>query len=218
MASGSVIAYLKGEPLSELDQKRRRAPCVWYGISLMRGSNNIIKELCAASDDCSKKTMWDHDRKLWGTIRVENVVSLISSGLWAPNGMPPSMKNDVLVEANRMIDAKKQHIEPVQMSNEAMGGERAIRLVEDIKPQKYEDEHGPHANTIALIVERSKAVHARKPPYARQCPLCGVKPLEQFLECGCIDDTNRQWELCGRCHCIFHKDKMRCLCTATTAR
>jgi len=203
MASGIVTAYLRGEPLSELDQQRRRAPCVWYGSSLMRGSNTVVKELCAASDDGYKKTMWDHDRKLWGTIRLENVVSLISSGLWAPNGMPPSMKNDVLVEAKRMIDAKQK-----------LGDNRAIQIVEDIDTTRHEYQDGPEAKTIALMVERSKAVPRRRLPYARQCSSCGVKPLEQFLECGCNDETNRQWELCGRCHCIWHKDKMRCLCTA----
>jgi len=105
-----VVAYLKGEPLSEEDGRKRRATCAWFGTSLMRNNNQVIKELCAASDDGYRKTMWDPTRKLWGTTRLENVVSLIASGLWAPNGLPPSMKDSVALEAKKTVDEKKKRL------------------------------------------------------------------------------------------------------------
>lgn len=340
-----VAAYIKGEPLSEEDSRRRKATCVWFGASLMRGSNQVIKELCAASDDGYKKTMWDPTRKLWGTTRLENVVSLIASGLWAPNGIPNSMKDSVALEAKKIVDAKRQQIrdaedakeqvakaerervasEAIQKqaarleherggkafdesdiqyawtnfglerdivlasssfawlgpttsppivrikrwfgfphnreagpaaviakdfkpayeafvmsrntkttgsaaeveaapkrkrvdsaSNETMDDvrRRELERVERIKERKKMEENDEHAQALAYIIEKGKSIPPLKPPYARECPICRIKPLEQFMECSCRDDRSRDWELCRQCNSIWHKQKLACLCAA----
>ena len=338
-----VVAYLKGEPLSEDDRKRRKATCVWFGVSLIRNNNQVIKELCAASDDGSKKTMWDSIRKLWGTTRLENVVSLIASGLWAPNGVPPSMKDAVALEAKRIVDVKKQRLRDAEDAKEQVakaerdqfaaeavqkqaarvererqgnafdeadveyawtqfGLEREVLLasssfawlgphpsdpiirikrwfgfthnrevgpaaviardlkpayeefvrsretkaagtasgvvaapkrrridsvrnetmedvrrrelerVERINERKKMEENDEQTKALAFIIERGKSMPLWKPPYARKCPICGIKPLEQFMECSCRDDRCRNWELCRKCNAIWHKQKLACLC------
>lgn len=239
-ANALVVSYLKGEPLNEQDRKRRRATHVWYGFSTMRNSTQIIKELCAASDDGSRKTMWDQERKLWGTLRLENVVSLIASGMWAPNGLPPSMKNEVATEAKRTIDAARSTAietlevapkaaeQPVERRDHEAGmprrkrkhtpesmeevRKRTLRRVEEIKQWHDEQVNGPHAKALAFILERSMDVPIHKPPYARACATCHAKPIEQFMECGCSDDTSRHWERCDDCNCIWHRKKMKCMC------
>jgi len=54
----------------------------------------------------------------------------------------------------------------------------------------------------------------RKLPFLRSCPLCGVAPIEQFLECGCDDDSCRAWYLCDVCNCTAHTSKFPCYCAA----
>lgn len=341
-----VVAYLKGEPLSEEDSKKRKATCAWFGSSLMRNSNQVIKELCAASDDGYKKTMWDQTRKLWGTTRLENVVSLVASGLWAPNGVPPSMKDSVALEAKKIVDAQKKRLRDAEDANEQaakaardrvaaeaiqkqaerlererqgkaldeadveyawkhFGLEREILLasptfawlgphtsdpivrikrwfgfthnreagpaaviardfkpaydefvrnreakkagpaasgattapkrtrvdsasnetmedmrrrelerVERIKERNKMEENDEHAKALAYIIERGRSMPPWEPPYARECPTCGAKPLEQFMECSCRDDRCRDWELCRKCNSIWHPQKLACLCMA----
>ena len=341
-----VVAYLKGEPLSEEDSKKRKATCVWFGASLMRNNNQVIKELCAASDDGYRRTMWDPTRKLWGTTRLENVVSLIASGLWAPNGLPPSMKDSVALEAKKIVDEKKKRLrdaedaeeqaakaarvrvaaeaaqkqaerlererqgnvldeadveyawthfglernvvlaspsftwlgphtsEPIvrikrwfgfthnreagpaavvardfkpayeaflwkratktagpasagaataprrkragSASNETMDDlrRRELERVEQIRERKRIEENDEHAKALASVIERGRLMPPWKAPYTRECPACGTKPLEQFMECSCHDDHCRDWTLCQQCNSVWHPQKLACLCVA----
>ena len=103
-----IVAYLDGELLSDEEQRKRRATHVWFGTNIMRNTSAHVKSLCAASEDGTKCTMWDNDRKLWGTTNFANVPKLIDSGLWEPNGVPPSLKHEVSSEAKRMLGSKKR--------------------------------------------------------------------------------------------------------------
>ena len=339
MPNALVLAYLKGEALSPEESKRRRAKCAWFGTSLMAGSNHVIKELCAASDDGTKKTMWDPERKLWGTTRLENVVALVASGLWAPSGIPVSMKDEVALEAKRIVDCEKQAardsedakkqaateareraaMEAAQKQAELVERERRgrefddadveyawkhyglsreillaspsftwlgprpsdpmIRIrrwfnfphnrergaaavvaedfepayrevlnkrqgqtaprvapkrartvggvetmedvrkremarVQQIRERQREAETDAHAVALAFIIEKARKLPPLLAPYARNCPHCGVKPTEQFLECSCRDDVSQNWTLCSTCNSIWHPDKLACLCAA----
>lgn len=339
MPDALVDSYLKGESLSAEDAKKKKASVVWYG-TCERKDSVVVKELCAASDDESRKTMWDPVRKLWGTTRLENVVSLIASGFWSPLGLPPSKKEAVAVGAKRIIDCRiakeRERIEEEERkeeearekrTQEAMQKERERQAKEDASSlfsdadareawEKYglareildasrsfawlgpsgsssmvrihrwfrfthNREAGPkavvekdfipayeaylearrgdtvaakgpstkkrkvekvdaltfeelkqqeegrvkaiqdrleaertdeHALALKSIIEKCKNMPPHEAPYARECPMCGVKPLEQFLDCGCHDDKNMSWEVCQSCNCIWNKWKMACLC------
>jgi len=99
-----VESFLKGEALSPEEARKKRTGLVWYGYC-DRSSSMVVKELCAESDDDFRKTMWEPVRKLWGTTRLENVISLVASGLWCPIGLPESKKEAVAVGAKRIVDA-----------------------------------------------------------------------------------------------------------------
>jgi len=122
-----VELYLKGEALSTEDAKKKRTGFVWYGYC-DRSNSKVVKELCAQSDDDFRKTMWDHARKLWGTTRIDNVVSLVASGLWSPAGLPESKKAAVAIGAKRIVD------ERVAKEREVLErDERAAKCLQDKK-------------------------------------------------------------------------------------
>lgn len=343
MQDAMVEMYLKGEPLSAEDARKKRTNVVWYG-TCERSSSGVVKALCAESDDEFKKTMWDQERKLWGTTRLQNVISLVASGLWCPMGLPESKKEAVAVGAKRIVDAKiakerervereerKEQEEREKRAAEAMEKERQRREKEDASSlftdrdaqeawEKYglkreildasrtfawlgpsasspmirihrwfrfthNREAGPeavikkdfepayqlyveslkerynttattaasaapkrkrqqqkneetfddikkreesrikeikdrveaaktdeHALALKAITEKNKHIPPRTPPYVRECPSCGVKPLEQFMDCGCRDEHAMKWVVCEACNCIWNEAKMACLC------
>ena len=341
MSDALVDSYLKGESLSAEEAKKKKTSVVWYG-TCERNDSAVVKELCSASDDEFRKTMWDPVRKLWGTTRLENVVSLIASGLWSPLGLPPSKKEAVAVGAKRIIDCKlakeRERIEEEERkeeearekrAQEAMQKERERQAKEDAasvfsdadaqeawekyglsreildvsrsfawlgplgsspmvrihrwfrfthnreagpravvekdfepayrafldarrestvaakgpstKKRKVENVEAPtfeelkqreerrvkeiqdridaektdeHALALKAIVAKCKNMPPRVAPYARECPMCGVKPLEQFLDCGCHDEKCMSWTVCELCNCIWNASKLACLCKA----
>ena len=329
MSDTFVEFFLKGETISEENMKRRRAKVAWYGTSDRRNFA-IIKELCAENDEGFSRTMWDNERKLWGTLRIENVKNLIESGMWTPIGLPQSKNPVVLRRVKEIINAKnaqvqkkrdledqkaaevvaKRNADAIEKemhrrkkhdlmftfsesdANEAWSKyglrrvvldatkhfawlgpstlepmtrihnwftyphnlEKGIKRIveEEFEPaySKYmnnlskpsstatpkrkrpkaqlkasEDSHvqdvinrvnaakfDPHFLSLQKIAESAKNMKPRAPIYSRACPLCDVKPIEQFMDCGCIDESNKSWLVCWVCHSIYHKTKLSCLC------
>lgn len=342
-----VEVYLAGEKLSEEDRKRRKASVAWYGTT-SRANTAVVKEMCAeAGDDGVKATMWDQERRLWGTLRLENVVSLIASGLWFPAGIPASYADEVAREAKRIVTAKKQKLldekekaerkeaeererkakeaaekeverrrreqqsaelshadldfcereyglrreiaavshtfpflgprtstplvrvrrwfnfkhnreagaavvvardfEPVyaeylkgraeaEAATAVVGSgaanpkkrkaaaavvadvdldelrKREAKRVELIKERQRRAKEDPHELALKAIAERCKNLPPRQPPFVRSCRECDVKPIEQFLECGCPGVDARSWRVCDKCNAMCHPTKMECLC------
>lgn len=326
-----VEMFLKGEPLSEENAKRRRAKFAWFGTSDRRGVA-LIKELCAENDEGFSRAMWDPDRKLWGTLRLENVKNLIESGLWTPLGLPPSKNQAVAIRVKQIVDARtayakkkrdqeerkrldeqekrqsdaidkemhrrKKYDEMFNFSesdaDEAMKKygirrkildvtkhfgflgpstsepmtrinrwfnypknlERGIQKIVDqdfqVAFERYTQKitqrdrrpaasskrkqpktqfqapqsahfqevidrltatkNDPHFLALKKISESAKKLKTRTPVYSRSCPQCGIKPIEQFMDCGCLDESNKRWSTCGVCNAIYNNEKLPCLC------
>ena len=342
-----VEVYLAGEKLSEEDRKRRKASVAWYG-TCARTNTAVVKEMCAESDDGFKATMWDQERRLWGTLRLANVVSLIASGLWWPAGIPTSYSEEVARAARKIVTAKNQKLrdeketaerkeaeERERKANEAAekdaerrrreqqsaelspadldfcereyglrreiaavshtfpflgprtstplvrvrrwfgfkhnreagaaavvardfepafaeytqnraeaaaalaGGsasrsapaskkrkavaaadidldelrKREAKRVDAIKERQKRAKEDPHELAIKAIAERGKSLPPRKqPPFVRSCRVCDVKPIQQFLECGCQGEDSRSWRVCETCNAMWNPKKMPCLC------
>jgi hypothetical protein len=331
-----------GEKLSEDDRKRRRSSVVWYG-TCTRENSKVVKEICAASDDGSKATMWDNERKLWGTLRLENVVSLIASGMWFPSGLPVSLTDAVGDAAKTVVNSRKQKLLDEETRKEQKAAEerdkkvaegalkeqqrkerenkslvlseadidfcestyglrreitaishtfgflgprttvpltrltrwfnfghnreagaaavvardfeqafaqhcrnraeaeaaaagvvpakkrrkviadanvsmaelrrREAERVEAIKAKQLQAQEGDaHARALDASIAKSSAAFRRSAIYARVCTKCDVRPINQFLECGCGDDEARGWKICDACNSIWHPSKMPCLC------
>lgn len=340
--------YLAGEKLSEEDRKRRKASVAWYG-TCARVNTTVVKELCAEpGDDGFRATMWDASRKLWGTLRLENVVSLIASGLWQPAGIPASYSEEVARAARKIVTAKKQELQeeketverkeaeerekkareaaekdaerrrreqqsaelsPADMDlcereyglrreiaavahtfpflgprtstplvrvtrwfnfkhNRELGAaavvardfksafaeytqsraeaaaalaggsasrsapaskkrkvgavadvdldelrRREAKRVEAIKERQRQAKEDPHELALKAIAERCKSLPPRKQqPFVRSCRVCDVKPIQQFLECGCQGEDSRSWRVCETCNAMWNPKKMPCLC------
>jgi len=336
----SVLSYIRGEELSEEDKKRRGAERAWYGIVLSKGKSSVVKEMCAESDDGKRKTMFCTERKLWGTLRLKNVISLVLSGLWEPVGVAPSLAEDVAKCAKSFVEeeesqarAKMHEVERAQRAErerktqEAMEKERLRREKDQVRfsepdfeealdmfglrrevveasaswpwlgprtndpmnrirryfsfshnkqrgvdavrrdfeggasessattsatsatstsdnqnglnglngpngskfrPQKRKgtdmqlereramklakaaDDHDEHARALKHI--QTAFVPTITFPRSQKCPRCGVKPLVQFLDCGCSNDSYQSWKVCQRCNTLYHPERTRCLC------
>ena len=113
-----VNSYIVGEKLDEETKRRRRHSVAWFGESHRR-DKDIVKELAAFNTDGFNKSIWDPEMKLWGTLRLENVVSLIASGVWSPCGIEEhadlvALKAKAIVddanrkEAERVAAAKRE--------------------------------------------------------------------------------------------------------------
>jgi hypothetical protein len=334
-----VQCYLKGEKLAPELAKFKRTSVAWWGTSSM-GNGKVVKELCNESDTDFGNRVWDKERKLWGTVRIENVVSLIASGLWFPVGLPASKAEEVALEVKKIIDRnKRMEKEKEQLEERRLEEERSKRAAEaaenERKRKEWEDKGtefsksdfeyafqayglredvlnasrsfawlGPrtvrpmaridrwfnfthnkllgakavverdfdpafraytesqlqthdagsvaaapkrkrietkalsmeelrkvekakvkaikdrleieqndeHAIALRKITEKCKKLPPHKAPYTRACPNCGVKPLEQFLDCGCTGSDAMEWRVCQKCNCIWHKEKLPCMC------
>ena len=101
-----VAVFLKGEDLAPEEAKRRGAKVAWYGFSDKK-DKDVIKELCAEPINDKKQTMYDPDRRLWGTLSLRNVINLLLSNLWSPVGVPDSLKESLVTEAKRIVDAEE---------------------------------------------------------------------------------------------------------------
>ena len=78
--------------------------------------------------------------------------------------------------------------------------------------RKWDEEHGPHALALKALAENCAKMPPIKHTLVFMCPLCNVKPLEQFMECGCMDNSSRDWKQCYVCNVIFHPTKIPCHC------
>ena len=87
------------------EELRRGAKVAWYGFSDKK-DKDVIKELCAEPINDKKQTMYDPDRRLWGTLSLRNVINLLLSNLWSPVGVPDSLKESQ-TEAKRIVDAEE---------------------------------------------------------------------------------------------------------------
>ena len=73
-------------------------------------------------------------------------------------------------------------------------------------------EYGPDAMALKAIAAKSLKMKPIRRPIVFMCPLCNYKPLEQFLECQCTDNTCRDWKRCFKCEVIYHPTKITCEC------
>jgi hypothetical protein len=334
-----VECYIKGEKLPPEVAKKKRTQVAWWGTS-SKQNMSVVKELCAASETDFSTRVWDNDRKLWGTTRIENVIGLVESGLWIPLGIPESKTEAVTLEVKKIVDAQKaKEAAALEREEKRLKGENDKRAAEaaekELERRNREDKanafseadikdawdkygltreilnatrHFPwlgprtvrpmaridrwfgfthnklaganavvardfvpaytefceskkqssvasvtqnvsskrkrtekvltmdqirtnekakldaiksrlaaestdeHALALKKIAEKQKNMPPYQAPYSRACPMCGVKPLEQFLDCGCADDQCMQWKVCKKCNVIFHESKMQCLC------
>ena len=78
--------------------------------------------------------------------------------------------------------------------------------------RKYEAEHGEEAKALRVLLEKAKAMRPIKQSAVLRCPECGVKPLQQFMECVCVDAESANWQTCQKCDTVYHPTKVPCGC------
>ena len=83
--------------------------------------------------------------------------------------------------------------------------------VELNKRRAYEREHSEEALAFQAILERAEAAKIRlHAPIVLKCGVCGVRPMDQFMECACIDGSG--WKKCFKCDVVCHVSKALCAC------
>jgi hypothetical protein len=85
--------------------------------------------------------------------------------------------------------------------------------LESNKRSAHEREHSEEAIAFQGILDRAEAAKIRlRAPIVLKCNMCGVRPLDQFMECICTDAQSTNWQRCSRCDVVFHTIKAPCGC------
>ena len=191
--NATVEEFLGGRETNDETRSKRGFDRVWWGESTFKNRLEV-KRLARGTGERSAVS-FNPEQKLWGTHSLAAVVDLLASGLWLPECIP----SDLLPEIEKRARERTK--------DETAANKR--KRDDDEQESTYERYT---SYPVVAVAGSCPCVPFGSRPTMRECPHCKVVPLQQFLECGCVDGP-MQWKVCKKCDVSFHPQKLhRCLC------